>query len=145
MLVAVFSSTLIFLHSSLHSFAATFFIFFHLSFLPSGSLDWCDAGCQSQGYMWCRVGGGGPWVWALWQRQQVQQFAWCLPLPIDVSPRYFTLFPKIHFSLYTAPPSHFPPSLTWNGNQLKIVFSRVSKINCVCLYMEWKNRSRFNF
>lgn len=51
--------------------SSPFFLFFHLSFLPSGSLAWCDAGCQSQRYMWYRVGGGGPRVWTLWQRQQV--------------------------------------------------------------------------
>lgn len=48
-------SCLQFTLSSHPSFTATFFLFFHPSFLPSGSLEWCDAGWKTQGYMWYRV------------------------------------------------------------------------------------------
>lgn len=96
--------------SSHPSFTATFFLFFHLCFLPSGSRGWCDAGCQSQGYMWYRVGGGGPGVWALWQRQQVQQLPdVCLYpqiCPLDAS----HFLPKIHLSLNHSFFPFLPPS-----------------------------------
>lgn len=88
-----------------------FFLFLHPSFLPSGSPGWCDAGCQSQGYMWYRVGGGGPGVWALWQRQQVLQLPdVCLYpqiCPLDTShflPKYISesFLLSIPLSLSTA-------------------------------------------
>lgn len=91
------------------SFTATFFLFFHLSFLPSGSLSWCNASCKSQGYMWYRVGGGGPGVLALWQRQQVHQlldvclYPWICPL--DTShflPKYISL--SLNHPMFSPPP-----------------------------------------
>lgn len=107
-------SSLQFILPSQPCFTAPFFLFFHLSFLPSGSLGWCDAGCQSQRYMWYRVGGGGPGVWALWQRQQVQQlpdvcfYPQICPLDtLHFLPKYISLSESFLLSFSTSLP--LPP------------------------------------
>lgn len=71
--------------------------------------------------------------------------AWCLPLPTDLSPRYFTLSPKIHlwiipsfhssFSLHSLSPNLMLSPLTWNGNQLNFSAVECLKLT-VFIYME---------
>lgn len=99
----------------------TSFLSLYPFFLPSGSLGWCDAGCESQGYKCWRVGGGGPGVWALWQRQQVLQLPTACFYPEIHPPRYFPLSPKIYLwissssqSLFTASHKLMFPLLTEN-------------------------------
>lgn len=71
--LVVTSLCLLFRVSSHPSITTSAFLSLHPSLLPSGRLGWCDAGCECQRYMRYRVGGGGPGVWALWQRQQVPE------------------------------------------------------------------------